>query len=377
MDRFAVTYRLAVGSPGEAEDLAAAIALEDTVEIPRDVVPTGYVEDVVLGRVLGLEQVGDSVWHARIGYHVDAVGRELPQLVNVILGNASILRGVRAIDLAPDAALRARFPGARFGAEGLRALTGRKTGGYLCPVVKPQGSSSETLARFCYLTARAGADIVKEDHGLANQDAAPFRERVAIAAEAVARANAERGDAGDSTRALYFASIGGHGDQVRDLACYARDAGAGGVLLMPGLFGFDAMNRLAQDAEFDLPVMAHPSHLGPYVLSPDQGYGHGMLFGQMMRLAGADISVFPNHGGRFGFSPEECAEIASACRSGAGIGRAILPSPGGGMSPDRLPDMRAQYGSDCVYLLGGSLLREGEEVGAAIRACRAALDGDD
>ena len=75
MDRFAVTYRLAVGSPGEAEDLAAAIALEDTVEIPRDVVPKGYVEDVVLGRVLGLEQVGDGVWYARIGYHVDAVGR--------------------------------------------------------------------------------------------------------------------------------------------------------------------------------------------------------------------------------------------------------------------------------------------------------------
>ncbi|MCB1385978.1 MAG: ribulose 1,5-bisphosphate carboxylase [Nitratireductor sp.] len=373
MDRFAVTYRLVAGSRADAEELAEAIALEDTVEIPRDVVPKGYIEDVVLGRVLDLVQVDDTVWRARVGYHIDAVGRELLQFINVMLGNASILKGVKAIDLTPNVEVRTRFPGARFGAEGIRSLTGRAAGGYICPVVKPQGSSPETLARFCYLTARAGADIVKEDHGLANQDAAPFRERVRIGAEAVNRANAERAEAGDTSRALFFANIGGHGDQVRELACYARDAGAGGVLLIPGLFGFDAINRLAQDTEFNLPIMAHPSHLGPYVLTPDQGYGHGMLFGQMMRLAGADISVFPNYGGRFGFSLDECAEIADACRSEGGIGRAILPSPGGGMSPERLPDMSAQYGPDCVFLLGGSLLRHGESVGEAIKACRATI----
>ena len=223
------------------------------------------------------------------------------------------------------------------------------------------------------MTARAGADIIKEDQGLANQDAAPFRERVLLCAEAVARANAERAEDGDNTRALYLPNIGGHGDQVRDLAFYAKDAGADGILLIPGLFGFDAMNRLAQDPNFDLPIMAHPSHLGPYVLSPDHGYGHGMLFGEMMRLAGADISVFPNHGGRFGFSLEECAEIVTACRAEYGIGRPILPSPGGGMSIDRLPDMIKLYGHDCVYLLGGSLLRYGDRIGDALREMRAAL----
>lgn len=375
MDRFVVTYRLVAPDREAALGLAEAIALEDTVEIPRDVVPKGYVEDVVLGRVLALEEAGEGIWLSRIGYHIDAAGRELPQLLNVVLGNASILKGVKAIDLAPNADLRDRFPGARFGAAGLRNLTGRSSGGHVCPVIKPQGSSPETLARLCYLTARGGADIIKEDHGLANQDAAPFRERVPRCVEAVARANAERAAAGDRTRALYFANIGGHGDEVRDLAQFAKEAGADGILLIPGLFGFDAINRLARDPGFDLPIMAHPSHLGPYVLSPDHGYGHGMLFGQLMRLAGVDISVFPNHGGRFGFTVEECAEIVSACRAPDGIGPAILPSPGGGMSLERLPDMRRQYGDDCVYLLGGSLLRFGEEIDTAIRAMRDALGG--
>ncbi|QBY01634.1 ribulose 1,5-bisphosphate carboxylase [Rhodophyticola sp. CCM32] len=373
MDRFIVTYRIRADDAADAAGRAEAIALEDTVEIPRDVVPKGYVEDTILGKVLDVVEGGDGVWIARIGYHIDAVGRELPQLLNVVLGNASILRGVKAINLTPNADLRQRFSGARFGAAGLRGLIGRETGGFVCPVIKPQGSSSETLARLCYLTAVAGADIIKEDHGLANQDAAPFRERVKLCAAAVLQANSERAQTGETSRALYFANIGGHGDHVRDLAYYAKDAGADGVLLIPGLFGFDAMNRLAQDPEFGLPIMAHPSHLGPYVLSPDNGYGHGMLFGQLMRLAGADISVFPNYGGRFGFSREECQEIVEHCRETDGLGPIILPSPGGGMSIDRLGDMVDNYGHDCVYLLGGSLLRYGDDIGEAIRDMRAAL----
>ncbi|WP_158969903.1 RuBisCO large subunit C-terminal-like domain-containing protein [Chachezhania sediminis] len=373
MERFEVTYRIFADDQSDAESRAANIALEDTVEIPRDVVPAGYVEDVVLGRVESVVPEDEGTWLGRIGYHIDAVGRELPQFLNVVLGNASILHGVKAVALTPNAEVLDRFPGAQYGVEGLRKLTGRATGGYVCPVIKPQGSSSETLARLCYLTARAGADIVKEDHGLSNQDAAPFRERVKLAAEAVARANVERATEGDTAQSLYFPSIGGHGDEVRELAMYAQDAGASGILLIPGLFGFDAMNRLAQDPDFTLPIMAHPSHLGPYVLSPEAGYAHGMLFGTLMRLAGADISVFPNHGGRFGFSLAECEEIVEACR-GDGPGLPILPSPGGGMSLDRLPDMMQLYGEDCVYLLGGSLLRYGDWIGDAIREMRTALD---
>ena len=137
---------------------------------------------------------------------------------------------------------------------------------------------------------------------------------------------------------------------------------------------FDAVSRLAQDPDFGLPIMAHPSHLGPYVLSPDTGYSHAVLFGTLMRLAGADISVFPNHGGRFGFSVAACESIVAACAAPEGPNRAILPSPGGGMSIERLGDMRSLYGEDCVYLLGGSLLRYGPKIGDAIRDMRRALD---
>lgn len=92
-----------------------------------------------------------------------------------------------------------------------------------------------------------------------------------------------------------------------------------------------------------------------------------------MRLAGADISVFPNYGGRFGFSKDECLEIVGACTGPDAIGKPILPSPGGGMNIERMAEMHATYGDDCVYLVGGSLLRLGAKVGDGIRQMRDAL----
>ena len=62
MDRFGVQYRLFAKSQLDAESFAAAIALENTVEIPRDVVPKGYIEDVVLGQVLTVVQETETTF---------------------------------------------------------------------------------------------------------------------------------------------------------------------------------------------------------------------------------------------------------------------------------------------------------------------------
>ncbi|MES2145821.1 MAG: RuBisCO large subunit C-terminal-like domain-containing protein [Pseudomonadota bacterium] len=367
-DRFHVTYRIRAGSLPEAEGRAVEIALEQTVEVPRDVVPKGYVEDVILGRVEAVEVAGGGVYAARIGYHPDTVGHSLPQMLNVILGNSSLQQGIRVTALDLGATMQARFPGARFGVAGIRRLTGRPRAGHLCPVLKPMGRSIADLAVLAATAVLAGADIIKEDHGLADQPAHPFRDRVPAIAEAVARANAQRRD---GTRALYFPNLGGPAPDLVEAAHRAKAAGADGLLVIPGLQGFDAMAGLARDT--GLPVMAHPAFLGAHVLSPDTGFSHGMMFGTLMRLAGADISVFPNHGGRFAFSPGQCDEIVAACRAGA-PGMAILPSPGGGMTPERMPDLARAYGPETVYLLGGSLLRSGVELASVISRLRDVLD---
>ena len=367
--RFSVTYRIFAPDLTEARARAEAVALEQTVEIPRDVVPAGYIETEILGRIEEIGAEAEGRFRATISYSPDSAGHELAQFFNVIFGNSSIQRGLRVIAVDPGAEMARRHPGPRFGIDGIRALCGRTHGGMIAPVLKPQGLNADALARLGYLCAKAGADVVKEDHGIMDQPMAPFRERVEKTAAAVARANAETGG-----RALYFPSLAGASDQIEANIRFAKDAGADGLLVMPGLLGFGVVARIARDGALNLPVMTHPSFLGPYVLSPETGFDHGVMFGTLQRLAGADISVFPNVGGRFGFTAGDCAQIATACRDPNGPGRAMLPSPGGGMSVARAGDMAAMYGTDVVYLLGGSLLRLGERIGEGIAAMRAALD---
>jgi ribulose-bisphosphate carboxylase large chain len=367
--RFVVTYRLRAGSPAEAAARAEGIALEQTVEIPRDVVPAGYVEDEILGRVEEVGPLAEGVWRAVVSYSPDSAGDEFTQCLNVVFGNSSIQQGIRVTAVDPGAEMAARFPGPRFGIDGIRRLCGRATGGMIAPVLKPMGRPPEDFARLAAGCVRGGADIVKEDHGLAGQPTAPFRARVGAVCAAMARAREETG-----RKTLYFANISGRAEEIEGNLRFLKDAGADGVLVMPGLFGFGLVHRIARDAGLDLPVMTHPSFLGPYVLSPDNGVDHGVMFGTLQRLAGSDISVFPNVGGRFGFTAGECRQIADACRAPGGPGLPMLPSPGGGMSVARAAEMQAMYGQDVVYLLGGSLLKDPERIDEAVAAMRAALE---
>ena len=86
------------------------------------------------------------------------------------------------------------------------------------------------------------------------------------------------------------------------------------------------------------------------------GFSHEVLLGVLPRLAGADATIFPSFGGRFGFSVEECKGILSGSRRPMGTYPTIFPSPGGGMTLERVAAMNEVYGEDIMLLIGGSLM---------------------
>jgi ribulose-bisphosphate carboxylase large chain len=227
------------------------------------------------------------------------------------------------------------------------------------------GLSAQNLADLAYQFALGGMDIIKDDHGLANQPFAPFEERVQRCAEAVARANSETGG-----RCIYMPGLVAPADRVLERALFAKRAGAGGLLVAPGLVGLDAMRRLADDERVALPIMSHPAFQGSFVTSGDSGISHYALFGQIARLAGADVSVFPNYGGRFSFSREECRRIADGAAAPMEHIKPIFPAPGGGMSLQRVPDMLELYGREVVFLIGGGLHRRSPDLAANCRYFR-------
>jgi hypothetical protein len=63
-------------------------------------------------------------------------------------------------------------------------------------------------------------------------------------------------------KCIYAPCINAPAHLIIQRAHFARDAGAGGVLMIPGLTGLDTMRELAADASFGLPIICHPALLG-------------------------------------------------------------------------------------------------------------------
>jgi len=367
--RLSVTYLLS-GDEAEARARAQDICLEQTVEFPEDLLPAGFIRDEVVGRVESLRPAGPGRHLAEISFPVDATARELLQLANVVFGNVSIKPGIRVERLALPEELLAAFRGPRFGRTGLRSRAGVPRRPLVCTALKPMGLSAGELAAQARQFALGGIDLIKDDHGLTDQPYAPFAERVARCSEAVAEANARTG-----RRCAYLPNVTGPAGALLERAHLARRRGAGGLLVSPFLTGLDAMRQLADDDDLALPLLAHPAFGGSFVTSEANGFSHAALYGQLMRLAGADATIYPNYGGRFAFTRAECADIAAATAEPMGAIPPIFPAPGGGMTVDRAPDMLAVYGREFVMLIGGGLHRRGPDLAQSARYFVDLLEG--
>lgn len=366
-ERFSVTYRI-YGDEKEARAKAESICIEQTVEFPAECVGKGTIRDHVFGKIESFERRHGDSFHAVISYAVEIAAGELTQLLNVIFGNTSIKPGIRVEHLDLPFTLTTGYQGPRFGRKGLRELLRIPARPLLCTAIKPMGLSCDELSDMAYHFALGGMDMIKDDHGLTDQRCSPFEERVKKCAEAVGKANKET--AGST---IYVANITGPSSKIRDRAIFAKKAGAGGLMIAPGLAGFDLMRELAEDDSIGLPILTHPAFLGSFVTGHG-GMAHGVIFGQLARLAGADATIFPNFGGRFSFSRDECAAIVQGTVEPMGHLRTIFPAPGGGMSLSRVPEMLETYGRDLIFLIGGGLFQHGPDLAENCRHFRTMVE---
>lgn len=355
-ERFTAVYRIQDDEAG-AVDRARGICFEQTVEFPEPALPRREIRDQVVGRTASLIRVGERSWEAVIEYPVEVAGRELTQLLNVLFGNISLKPGLRLVRFDLPASLMRFYRGPRFGQQGLRERAGVTGRPLLCTAIKPMGLTAAELADMAYRMALGGIDLIKDDHGMADQVFCRFEERVARCCEAVRKAEAETG-----RRCLYLPHVTAPFDELAERAAFAKAAGAGGFLFCPGLGGFDAMRRLAGDDGIDLPILSHPAFQGPFSMRPEEGISHGTLYGRINRLAGADAAIFPSFGGRFSFSREECRDLVAGCTDDFGGLRPIFPVPAGGMSLDRAPELCGFYGPESILLIGGDLHRQGPDL---------------
>lgn len=348
MNFLEVTYRLAP-QIDDAEALAASLLLEQTVEVPAPVAARdAHVREHMTGHVLRQRRAPDGALHVRLALPAVTAASNAAQFLNVLFGNASLHAGVSLAGFALPEALRALFPGPRFGIAGLRERTGAAGRPLTATALKPAGLALENLAALCRTFARGGIDLIKDDHYLADQPRHPFAARVAACQRAVDETNAQTGG-----RAVYAPHLSGLPEHVRRQAETAQEAGARAVLAAPMLMGLPAFAELVR-CHVDVPVLAHPSFAGHGWIKPP------VLLGRLFRLFGADASIFAGHGGRFGTAATTCRALARALREDWHALRPALPMPAGGMTVERAPELVRFYGADVGLLIGGSLLEAGD-----------------
>lgn len=350
-----VTYHLR-GSPEDAEARARAIAVEQSIEMPPEAVDDPFVLGEILGRVVAVESLGGGLHAIRILLSAATVGGDAGQLLNMLFGNSSLHEDLTLAEIAVPPDLRAALgDGPQLGLDGLRRRVGAQARALTCSALKPQGLSPEGLARLAEAFALGGIDYVKDDHGLATQAYSPFPQRVAACAAAMRRATAWTGH---PTR--YVPSLSGSLDAVREQLRIIKEEGLDTAMVAPAILGLANIQKLRRDYP-EIALLAHPSLAGAARIDP-------ACLTTLWRLAGIDAVIFPNHGGRFGYSDETCRRIADAAIAPTPGLAAIAPVPAGGMSVARVPEMLDFYGRDVMLLIGGNLLAEGDRLSDATAA---------
>lgn len=349
--RLIATYQLRCDA-GTAEERARAIAVEQSVEMPLAAIDDEFVRSEIVGRVESVRDLRDGCFEARISLAAQTVGADAGQLINMLFGNSSLHEDVTLHDIEIPDDLAGVFGGPLHGMHELRRRVGAQRRALTCSALKPQGLLAEQLAELAGKFAQGGIDYVKDDHGLADQAYSRFEARVA----AIARALESVG----SNRTRYVPSLSGDLDSVRRQIAVAADAGIDSVMVAPMIMGLANFHRLVRDHPA-VAFLAHPALAGLRV-SPVA------LLGKLFRLLGADAVIFPNHGGRFGYSSDTCRRLAQALRENRQDLKPSVPVPAGGMARERVREMLDFYGADSMLLIGGALLETRERLVEATSA---------
>ncbi len=362
MSRMTVIYRVRSDSKAIAAR-AEAIAVEQSVEMPLSAISDEGVLRDIIGEVQDIRELQPNLFEARIGLSISTMGSDAGQLLNMLFGNTSIHDDVSLWDAEFPAEMLNQFGGPRQGIAELRDRCQAHGRAMTCTALKPQGLPPSDLASLAGRLAEGGLDFIKDDHGLADQAYSPFEERVRACSKAVREANARTG-----FHACYVPNVSGDFDMAVRQLMLAVEEGIGAVLIEPMIIGVSNFHRLVREFP-GVAFFAHPAMAGASRIAPP------FLLGKLFRLFGASVTVYPNYGGRFSYSPETCKEIAEAARGPWQTLKPCVPAPAGGMTLDRVPELLEFYGPDTMLLIGGSLLSAKERMTEAAAAFVARVAG--
>ncbi len=333
----------------------------------------------------GTEKEGSERYaDIRIAYPDLNFSRDLPALLVTVFGKLSMDGRIKLIDLSFSPSFMAGFQGPKFGIEGVRRRLGVHDRPLLMSIFKSVIGHDLPALREQFLgQALGGVDLIKDDEILFENPLTPLEKRIEVCSDAAREAEAQTGQ-----KLLYAVNITGPTGTLKERAKRAISAGAGALLFNVLSYGPDMLHELGSDPEINVPIAAHPALAGAFYPSPHHGISAPLLLGKLMRLAGADLVLFPSPYGSVVMPKEENMAIRHALVTddlgkdylypvGAPAPHALrsaFPVPSAGIHPGLVPLILRDFGNEVVVNAGGGI--HGHPMGTAAggRAFRQAID---
>lgn len=358
----------------KAEGIAVGLTVGSWTELPE--VAKRWMEQH-LGRVESVDihepedgASGERYADITIAYPDLNFSRDLPALLVTAFGKLSMDGRIKLIDLQPSADFLSAFPGPKFGISGVRDRLGVHDRPLVMSIFKSViGYGLDDLREQFLQQALGGVDLIKDDEILFENPLTPIEKRVPVCMDAAREAEQTTGQ-----KLIYFANLTGPTFKLRENALKAIEAGANGLLFNVLAYGFDALAGLAADPDITVPIAAHPAMAGAFYPSPYHGIAAPLLLGKLMRIAGADLSLFPSPYGSVVMPKEENLAVRDQLLGGELPQRTSFPVPSAGIHPGLVPLILRDFGPEVVVNAGGGV--HGHPGGAAAggRAFRQAVD---
>ena len=251
-----VTYHVTANNQSDLDARVESLLLEQTVELPRAALRDKFVLENIVGRVESVKTIGADTHAVEIDFPISATGSDPAQFQNVLFGNSSIQEHVKLVDFKLPSTREwpeheKALPGPQFGTAGLRNILGVRDRALTSTALKPIGLTVDRIETLCALFAHAGIDIIKDDHGLANQNFHPFKDRVRACQKAVRDANKATG-----RQSIYVPNLIGTPSVVLEQLKFAQEEGCCAVMLAPMLLGLPFMAEIVAE-HASVPVIAH------------------------------------------------------------------------------------------------------------------------
>lgn len=370
MSEVIATYRL-FDQKGAFEKKAEGIALGLTIGSWTDL-PILEQEQLKhhKGRVLSIRKTGIETAYGQeadieIAYPAANFSADLPAILVTVFGKLSLDGAVRLIDLSFSEELASLFTGPKFGVEGIRALTGAYNRPLLMSIFKGViGRDLAYMEEQLKAQIAGGIDIVKDDEILFDNPLTPFDERVKLGRQVIEQSEA---------KALYAVNLSGRTSELKEKARRGIELGASAYLFNVFAYGLDVLQELAEDPEIHVPIMAHPAVSGAFTSAPHHGFSTELMLGKLVRMAGADFTLFPSPYGSVALERSAALKTAEMALENSGH-KQTFPVPSAGVHPGLVPVLYEDFGMDSIINAGGGVHGHPSGATGGGRAFRQAID---